>query len=372
MLNDAQSDNCQLAKIKNLNLTDQMAVYEAFDDNSNRIRKNLIYTWEQQFRIELYSLDCEMLKNNRSLLNTFMSSISVKVEQMKLQRATMEFLKICENYSLPRVRMLSYTVDDSRIAVEAQKILTNIFPGVRCVKPDKHFCHCSLSKWTQFRTLIIRKEFLWRDPNDYCNLRDCTLIEELIAPDIYIINQSSDGFMPLPKLRTIIISVSDRYVTTPLTALMGIDKYGGTEGNTDNIRGLMLDKVGCTYSDLCGVVRSFRNLVRLNLDRWSCLNETRLWKIVAKSPSLEILDITRMNLGMDFFSSNRRLKCDVMYYRRAPLTVFYAYTDQELIRRYFTHPRLQLIPEHKIQEPLCGFIIQLELTPLDEELIPIE
>ncbi|XP_062140304.1 uncharacterized protein LOC133848665 [Drosophila sulfurigaster albostrigata] len=95
-------------------------------------------------------------------------------------------------------------------------------------------------------------------------------------------------------------------------------------------------------------------------------------KIVAKSPSLEILDITRMNLGMDFFSSNRRLKWNVMHYRRAPLTVFYAYTDQELIRRYFTHPRVQLIPDHKIQKPLLGFIIQLELTPLDEELIPIE
>ncbi|XP_062141103.1 uncharacterized protein LOC133849206 isoform X3 [Drosophila sulfurigaster albostrigata] len=368
MLNDALCDNCQLAKIANLNLTDQMALYEAIDDNSNRIRKNLIYTWTQQSRIELYSEDCEMLENNRSLLNIFMSSISVKVEQMKLERAPMEFLKICENYSLPRVQALSYTLDDSRSRVEAQQILTKIFPDVRCVKPDKRICYCSLSKWTQFRTLIIREEFLWRDPNHYCNLRHCTLIEELIAPDIYIMSHSLDGFMPLPKLRTITICVSRRYINTPLNALKSIDKYGGTEGNTDNIRGLMLDGVWCTYSDLCGVVISLRNLVRLDLDRCSCFIETHLWTIVAKSPSLEILDITRMNLGRHFFSKNRRLMNRTMRNRHAHLTVIYANIgiNEVLIRRYFTHPRLQLIPDHKNQKNVLGPIIKVESNPLHE------
>ncbi|XP_062139424.1 uncharacterized protein LOC133848063 [Drosophila sulfurigaster albostrigata] len=365
------NDYCQLAIIKCLNLSDQLALSEASENNWKSININLISTWKQQSRIKLSSKNCETLKNNRSLLSIFLSSISVKVEQMKLERAPMEFLKICENYSLPRVQILSYTLDDSRIAVEAQKMLTNIFPGVCCVKPDKHFCYCLLPKWRQFRKLVIRKFVRANDPTHHCALPQSRLIEELVAPDFYILGHYFDRFMYLPKLRTITICLLDTYEETtnpiyrPLYIFKFLTKYGVTE---DKIGGLMLERVWCFESNLCDVVKSLRNLVRLGLDRRSCSNEKSLWKIVAKRPSLEILDITSMNLGRHFFSTNRHLMNITMHNRHAPLTVIYANIgeNERLIRRHFTHPQLQLISGHKKPKNVLGPIIKLELIPLYE------
>ncbi|XP_051858578.1 uncharacterized protein LOC117573628 isoform X2 [Drosophila albomicans] len=354
-----------------------MALYEACEDDSddlNRIHINLISTWNQQTCIELTSTNCETLKNNRALLNTFMSSLSVKVEEMELQSVPMEFLRICENFCLPSVQILSCTLDDSRSRVEAQRILTHIFPGVRCMKPDLPICYCSMSKWTQFRELIVVHPYFEHHTYHFCFLGQLPSIEELVAPDVYIINHSFQGFMHLPNLRTITIRVSDEFANRndplydPLITLMGIDQYGGTEGNTDNIRGLMLDGVWCIHYDLCNEVRSFRNLVRLDLDRRSCSTEICLWEIVAQRPSLEILDITRMDLGCNFFSLNRYLMNITMHNRHAPLTVIYANIGENegLIRRHFTHPQLQLISGHKKPKNVLGPIIKLELTPLYE------
>ncbi|XP_062141101.1 uncharacterized protein LOC133849206 isoform X1 [Drosophila sulfurigaster albostrigata] len=365
------NDYCQLAIIKYLNLSDQLALSEASENDWKSININLISAWKQQSRIKLSSKNCETLKNNRSLLSIFLSSISVKVEEMELVRAPMEFLKSCENYSLQRVQILSYTLDDSCNAVEAQKILTNIFPGVRCVTPDKHFCYCLLPKWTQFRKLVIRKYVRINDPTRHCELPQSRLIEELVAPDFYMIGHCLTGNMYLPKLRTITICLLDSYAETrnptyrPLYFLHLLNKYGVTK---DKIRDLMLERVWCYESHLCGVVKSLRNLVRLGLDRCSCSNEKSLWKIVAKRPSLEILDITSMNLGRHFFSKNRRLMNRTMRNRHAHLKVIYANIgkNEVLIRRYFTHPRLQLIPDHKNQKNVLGPIIKVESNPLHE------
>ncbi|XP_034118104.1 uncharacterized protein LOC117577205 [Drosophila albomicans] len=363
------NDYCQLAIIKYLNLSDQLALSEASENDCKSININLISTWEQQSRIKLSSKNCATLKRNRSLLSIFLSSISVKVEEMELVRAPMEFLKNCENYSLPRVQILSYTLDDSCNAVEAQKILTNIFPGVRCVMPDKHFCYCLLPKWRQFRKLVIRKFVRVNDPTRHCDLPQSRLIEELVASDAYMIGHYFGNVMYLPKLRTITICLIDTYEETsnptyrPLYIFKFLNKYGVTE---DKIRGVMLERVWCF--GVCDVVKSLRNLVRLGLDRRSCSNEKSLWEIVAKRPSLEILDITSMNLGRHFFSKNRRRMNRTMHNRYAHLTVIYANIgkNEGLIRRYFTHPRLQLIPDHKKQKNVLGPIIKLELSPLHE------
>ncbi|KAH8377389.1 hypothetical protein KR093_005211, partial [Drosophila rubida] len=339
---DVLNDDCQLAIIKCLNLTDQFALYEATEGYPNRLNSNITFAWEHQLCFELDGKSYDKFEEVPELLNIFLSSINATVQELKLEWVTIDILKRWESYTFCSMKALEYKLDDCNCDVddanEAIKIIAKLFPGLRSVKPYGGFDCSHLPIWTQLRKLDL-SEWSPSSVMEYSSVQEitkCLLLEELILsyyfewPGIY------DVVMVLPKLHTLSFSLKD----DDLIFVNLLEKRGKevhtiifndciweykvpTLHKMSNLRHLtLLEDDGFTSEMLLELVADLKHLEQIDLvDCQLWTGEEELWRTVASCPSLRTLNISGMQLYENFFEFSRRVMDKTLNNRAQPLTL---------------------------------------------------
>ncbi|XP_051859108.1 uncharacterized protein LOC117565769 isoform X2 [Drosophila albomicans] len=181
---DALNDDCQLAIIKYLNLFDRIALYEATKGTSNRLNKNIAYAWKLQLSFVLDWNNYKKFEEMPELLDVFLSNCSATMQELKLLRVKLDFLKRWENYTFPRMKTLEYTLETGdQAADEAIRTL----------------------KWTQMRKLDLSESWHYYDYDWAKDIAKCQLLEELTLDDCTIGSNNYDDLMAMPKLHKLCI-----------------------------------------------------------------------------------------------------------------------------------------------------------------------
>ncbi|XP_034100931.2 uncharacterized protein LOC117565769 isoform X1 [Drosophila albomicans] len=203
---DALNDDCQLAIIKYLNLFDRIALYEATKGTSNRLNKNIAYAWKLQLSFVLDWNNYKKFEEMPELLDVFLSNCSATMQELKLLRVKLDFLKRWENYTFPRMKTLEYTLETGdQAADEAIRTLVKIFPGLHSLKPYGNFRCVVLQKWTQMRKLDLSESWHYYDYDWAKDIAKCQLLEELTLDDCTIGSNNYDDLMAMPKLHKLCI-----------------------------------------------------------------------------------------------------------------------------------------------------------------------
>ncbi|KAH8263472.1 hypothetical protein KR044_009333, partial [Drosophila immigrans] len=347
------NDDCQLAIIKYLNLTDQIALYEATRGVSNRLTNSIVSAWKHQLYFTVDGHIYEKFKKNPEMLDIFLSSISGTVQELKLLSVSVDFLKRWKNYTFPSMKTLEYTLDEWEVdnwrndpCNEAVEILTKLFPGLHSVKPHGCFDNHELSKWTQLRKLDLAVywpcarwlvEMSSAVTDDWPNeIIDCQLLEEL---RLYrgCWNYVYDEVMALPRLSTLSFFLNLKMDIYYLSGVLeprvnDIDKIVFNDfiwlssmyplRILSNLRHLVLARVRFTTEDLLEEITNLKKLEQLDLiDFISWSDATELWQMVAHCPSLKILNISGIKMHKGFFEFDQRVMKETLDNRSHPFTL---------------------------------------------------
>ncbi|KAH8263471.1 hypothetical protein KR044_009334, partial [Drosophila immigrans] len=341
---DSLNDDCQLAIFKYLNLDDQIDVYLATRGVSKRLNSNVIHTWKHQLCFKLNWMSYKKFEETPKLLDIFLSSINVTVQQLKLETVTVEFLKRWENYTFPSMKTLEYTLnwrDLDYLPKTAIKIMAKLFPGLCSVTPHGVFSCELLPKCTQLRKLDLSRwspDFYGHNDLDlWCYLAKCQLLEELTLCCRNSDDYKTDLLTVLPKLHTIsLMDAPNSILADMLDGLRDKDihtmifkdciwKYKmSTLRKLTKLRHLALleFKGNFTSEKLRELIVDLNQLEQLDIfdvHMWS--NEADLWQTVAGCPSLKNLKIFAMNLDKEFFEFSRVIMEETLRNRSQPLTL---------------------------------------------------
>ncbi|KAH8262921.1 hypothetical protein KR044_002025, partial [Drosophila immigrans] len=337
---DPLNDDCQLGIIKYLNLTDQIALYEATKGVSSRLNSNVAYAWKHQLCFTLDANNYEDFEEMPEMLHIFLSNISETVQKLHLKFVTMEFLQRWENFTFPNMRTLKYTLDDGdcdKNDDQVIEIMAKLFPGLRSLKPHGGFNCELLPNWRQLRKLDLSD--WWEGHKGFdCpkEIAKCQLLEELILYKHFLWFEMYDVIMALPKLRTFSFNPNGRDdILAELLDRRGKDVHKmifndciweysmPTLHKMCNLHHLtLLEDDGFTSEKLRELIADLKQLEQIDLidfQIWS--GEAELWQTVASCPSLRILNISGMQLYEDFFQFGRRVMVDTMNNRPQPLTL---------------------------------------------------
>lgn len=328
---DKLNDYCQQRIINYLNLHDQISLWKATKDFSERLHANVCWAWRQKkFRLTgiLFFFD-----NNPEVLDALLSTIGETVESLQINRLPMKHLQLLNNYKFPKVSELTYgTEGDEDITTNQNEVdlLAEIFPGLKSMTLiNFNFWSISINNFKQLRTLQLSQIY-----NLHCLTGNKSVEELIIGP--FANDYVCSTLKNFPKLQTLAICSEHNYSSVDLECILierGNDIIelsfndhlihpGILQTCLKCLIRLTLINEKCTMEDLQFAISGMPMLEQLDLvDFQSLLTEIQLWKIVTLCPSLKILNISGIILSYGFFELSRHHMEQALENRSVPLTL---------------------------------------------------
>lgn len=346
------NDDCQMRIIRYLDLKDQLALWKANKNTSERLNANICQTWKHHhqkhyyFNSSVFADDVE--------LDTFLSRICEELQSLNISDEV-NSLKILNKYKFPNLRELEFKINSSYIndsqTQTLLELLVGLFPSLISLKLVN--VNIGPFKIGEFKNL--RKLDLW-ECHYYSDLSGSESLEELIIDmgvnenNFYV--EVLDNF---PKLRKLAVSHDNSdfegvmheilklrcnditefcsydcmfaYSLNTLQSLNNLTRLtliGQIETEIEPEIGTIYRSFKCfTVDEIHAVVSKLPLLEHLDLVRSEIfLPEKHLWKIINACPSLKILNIDGMVLEENFFEESRRFMDQALKTRSVPLTIY--------------------------------------------------
>lgn len=327
---DQLNDDCQLHIINYLNTKDQLSLWKS--NLSARLNANIFRAW--RLHVDSYYFFQEF-KNNIVLLNSFLCSICETLQSLKLKNLRIYHLDLLQNYRFPNLRKLY--IDDfynrSNRGQHEFELLPKLFPELTSLTLQGMY-DVKWLKIAKFRKL--RRVVLWNCGN-VAHIFGSESLEELLID----MGESENYFhcnalMCLPKLQTLALLCDDFSVQflqdiirersndiTELSMYFCIKNYYiPTLQSLKRLLRLTLINEYYPVNDLQNIVSGLPLLDQLDLiDCELFSTEIQLWKTIAVSPSLKVLNISGLKLTNDFFEPTRHYMEQALRNRTVPLTL---------------------------------------------------
>lgn len=328
------NDDCQLYIINYLDLTDQLALWRATRNLSERWNSNICLSWRHQVSYSLDSCVFEEFDNDPALVDAFLSSICDTLQSVEFKYVKLDNLKLWCTYKFPNVRELKYTLDDDEEPCNHQTVLelsAEIFPALNSLKPYGKIHSLKVEDFKQLRRLDLTE-------CEISNLSGIETIEELIIELYYAENLfDADDLTSLPKLKTLSYEyrveheiLLDKVIQkrckdiTELSFHDCIWAYHLTILQSPKClrRLTLIEDDGFLVDQLHTIVAHLPQLEQLDLVDFQFFStEIQLWQTVSACPSIKIFNISGMQLYEDFFEPYRRYMEQALRNRNAPLTL---------------------------------------------------
>lgn len=330
--------DCQLLIIAYLELKDQLALWEATAHiPSSRLNATLIYSWQHKLS---YVLDEEVLdqfEENPKQSDGFLCAISGTVQHLDLQFIKTYQLQKWIGHSFPCMRELCFTVNDSCQPVGSLvlQLLVELFPKLNAIKPWGTFYSEITEKWTQLQRLDLTE---CCPPIEHISMCKFQQLEQITVHSGFLTHQFIDSLLALPNLRAICFHAEER-IDEVLNII--IDKRAEhierlsfndsiwfctqeTLQRAKNVRQLsLIEDDGFQRSQLETLLSNLPLLKQLDLINFQIWrSESELWQAVGRCDSLQILNISGMQLYNDFFEFSRRPMETVLGKRSNPLILY--------------------------------------------------
>lgn len=353
------NDDCQMRIIRYLDIKDQLALWKANNNTSERLNANICQTWKHHhqkhyyFNSRIFADDAE--------LDIFLSGICEELQSLHLSDEG-DSLKILNKYKFPNLRELEFKIKNTYIKDSQTQamleLLVELFPSLISLKLVN--VNIGPFKIGEFKNL--RKLDLW-ECHDYTELSGSESLEELIID----MGMNENVFY---------VEVLDNFPMLRKLAVLHDD--AGSEGVMHEILKLRCNDItefcsyDCIFAYSLNTLQSLNNLTRLSLigqlakeiepegrtmfrvfKRYTVdeihslvsklpllkhldlirsnifLTEKHLWKIINACPSLKILHIDiSMLLKENFFEKSRLFMEQALKTRSVPLTIYCHYTGR--------------------------------------------
>ncbi|EDW11037.1 uncharacterized protein Dmoj_GI16596, isoform B [Drosophila mojavensis] len=378
---ESLSDDCQLLIIGSLGLKGQLKLWEATASiASSRLPSNIIYHWQHKPSWILDNKMLAYLEEHPKQLEGLLSGISGTVQQLELQYIKSYELQRWIMYSFPKLRELSFSLDDGCEAIEelVHEVLVDIFPDLTSLQLSGKFYSKIIQKWPELRRLDLSD----CDCEPAAELSMCNFLklEEITVQTDFLFQKFIDSTVVLPNLRTFCFYGEDK---TDQVLNWIIDKRAeisrisfndsiwycgaGTLEKMKHLRQLTLveDEGFEAYQlkALLKCVPQLRQLDLVNLQIWG--SESELWQTVSQCNSLQVLNIYGMQLDESFFDIGRYHMRSVLSKRSTPLQLLCDNMNNPQMDKSFKHTNLIVK-----KGPLCDNIyidvgyIKVEFDPL--------
>lgn len=332
---DKLNDDCQQRIINCLNIHDQISLWKATKNFSERLHANVCWAWRQKkFRLTgiLFCFD------DPEVQDALLSTIRETMDSLTISRLTMKHLQLLNKYKFPKVCELTYGTEGDEDVVKDQNevdLLAEIFPGLNSLTLiNFNFWSISINNFKQLRTLKLSQIY-----NLHClnETKRNESVEELIKgpfADDYVCCILKN----FPKLQMLAMSGENDYSTEDLNIILherGNDIIELSFNDSFRVAypetlqtclkcliRLTLINEKCTMEDLQIAISGMPLLEQLDLvDFQSLTTEIQLWKIITLCPSLKILNISGIILGYEFFEFSRNNMEQALENRSVPLTL---------------------------------------------------
>lgn len=171
---DQLNDDCQLHIISYLNFKNQIVLWKATKNVSNRMNTNICRHWQHNMK---YHLDWFSYKVNDDpeLIDAILSIICETLQSLELTSRNFSQLKLLKKYNFPNMRTLVIYKEGEECNHELN-LIAEIFPTISSLKlMDFNLDNFRLEKFKQLRQL-----FLW-DCEKIYNAFGNESLEELIS-----------------------------------------------------------------------------------------------------------------------------------------------------------------------------------------------
>lgn len=354
---DTLNDHCQLLIIKYLSLKDQLVLFEATkDEPTNRLHVNLRNTWQQEpsFYLDWFLV----IPENK--LHDFLTIISPTVQELIIDRVTVDAMKRWTHYQFPEMRSLTYSLYIFEEANPVIQLMADIFPGINSIKPNGRFDLIHLTNWKNICKLELTNWFP-KLPIDSTTkaIEGLQMLEELSLCQENFTEDQIKMLLRLPKLQTFAVSYPhNNYFRCIIESMRAKDIWKVSFKSINevvlynltfmkNLRKVSLldTKLTITIQNLYEAVTSLPLLERLDVadsQIWDL--EMVLWQFVAACPCLKVLNISIKDIYDTFFDEDRDYMNTVLDKRSTPLNLFYndiGY-NEHMFLSHFKHPNLNI------------------------------
>ncbi|XP_062130247.1 uncharacterized protein LOC133841612 isoform X1 [Drosophila sulfurigaster albostrigata] len=332
---DVLNNDCWLAIIKYLDLTDQFLLYDSIKGVSYCLHSSMVYVWQHQISCKLTEVNFKQFKESPEMLDIFLASISPKVQKLHLKFVMMDFLKRGQNFTFPSMKILEYSFNGGNLHYggfeEAIEIMTKIF------------CPKEIAKYQRLEELTF--------------IYDDILAMKLRQLANYNTNKRHDILVELLRNRSKDIR--------RITFKDSISQYNMCTLKKPTILGqlTLVEYCGINDENLLKLIANLKYLEQLDfIDYNMKISELLLWQIVLTCPSLKILTLSSVLMNFEYGYIYME---DALDNRSLPLTLHWDNTDanEELIRHHFNHPKLKHSFSQLKSDLFSCNMIQIYLRP---------
>lgn len=328
---DKLNDDCLLRIIKYLSFPDQIKLWKANYNCSERLNANIRWVWRHQ---SIYQWDeiTYCLNYDPEMIDEFLSCICDKLQTLKIEGLSLQRVQRWVKDEYPNMRELEYWMHRGEDSCAVLEIFAELFPALTSLTPHDEIHRLRTDKFTQLRRLDLTE-------CQVVDLKESKSLEELIidfGPDS--IDFNFESLMCFPKLQKLSFKHHDgfeklldkivferrNYITKisfPSTVkfsnrLSQFNRFNlFMPIHNENIENSF------TVEKLKTLVAKLPRLEQLDLIDCNCFSkEIDLWNTVSACPSLNLLNITLMTEGGFFESSSDHMN-QALRDRSVPLTL---------------------------------------------------
>jgi len=245
-------------------------------------------------------------------------------------------LKRLTPYKFTKIRSLAYTLDDKCNGDEFIILMAKLFSGLNNISPYGAFHFAHLTSWPYLRKLDLTSCCSPTFRFECKEISKLKMLEELILPNESIKQSDLENIMHLPKLQTLIFNMdSEQFddflcemrsrIVENITFQDSIWEFHTSNLKLDliSLRQLtIVDDKNYAVEELHSLIKALPQLERLDLIQSPIFtSEIELWKAVVCCPTLNVINISSVQLYADFFDNSRSPMERVLNKRTTPLTL---------------------------------------------------
>ncbi|XP_030376692.1 uncharacterized protein LOC115625691 [Scaptodrosophila lebanonensis] len=395
---DLLNDDCLLDVIKRLEFPDQLSLLSL----TPALTENVRYEWRNYTKYVLDAPELIKLQRNPEHLLQLSEIINSTVQELVIDYGKVEHLQPWKKHSFSSIRTLKCSLDDEVDPAEGIRLLVELFPALTSLKLEGPISGIDMWHWTElqdldlsgcydlepqyfkqiFGTLKLEKlNFAVGQRQSYLeealSIASCRTLQELQIDDFYVTEVFIAHLNMLPNFRRLTMRTTGN---PKIEAIVNLMSYRITQAQFNDaiwtcpahvlqkltsLELLAIIEDDIESSDITLLVSNLPSLKQLHLINtqiWRVAAD--LWNMVNLCPSLELINLTGMQMYEDFFDVIGEKMELSLRNREKPLIVNLHNTgDQEhLIIKYFKHPNLKISFEPLEMDFIEASFIQLDFN----------